>query len=91
MTVWLHDERSSVMPYGAPDQRTMYTPERIAIEKLNGTLVARMARGALIDGAATASSVVLRYVRRHPALPQVADESLRVITFVRPQGHALAG
>jgi len=40
MTVWLHEERSSVLPYGAPDQRTMFTPERIAIEKLDGSLVA---------------------------------------------------
>jgi hypothetical protein len=40
MTVWLHEERSSVFPYGAPDQRTMFTPERIAIEKLDGTVVA---------------------------------------------------
>ncbi len=40
MTVWLHEERSSVLPYGAPDQRTVFTPERIAIEKLDGTLVA---------------------------------------------------
>src|SRR5246127_2726817 len=40
MTVWLHHERSSVCPYGKPDQRTMFTPERIAIEKLDGTLVA---------------------------------------------------
>src|SRR5258705_9720297 len=40
MTAWLHEERSSVLPYGAPDQRTMFTPERIAIEKLGGTLVA---------------------------------------------------
>lgn len=40
MTVWLHEERSSVMPFGAPDQRTMFTPDRIAIEKLDGTLVA---------------------------------------------------
>lgn len=39
MTVWLHEERSSVFPFGAPDQRTMFTPERIAIEKLDGTLV----------------------------------------------------
>src|SRR5579859_3665916 len=39
MTVWLHEERSSVLPYGAPDQRTMFTPDRIAIEKLDGTLV----------------------------------------------------
>ena len=39
MTAWLHEERSSVLPYGAPDQCTMFTPERIAIEKLDGTLV----------------------------------------------------
>jgi hypothetical protein len=29
-----------VWPYGAPDQRTVFTPERIAIEKLDGTVVA---------------------------------------------------
>jgi hypothetical protein len=40
MAVWLHEERSSVTPYGAPDQRTMFTPDRIAIEKLDGTVVA---------------------------------------------------
>ena len=40
MTVWLHQERSSVAPYGAPDQRTMFTPDRIAVEKLDGTVVA---------------------------------------------------
>jgi hypothetical protein len=40
MTVWPHEERSSVLPHGAPDLRTMFTPERIAIEKLDGTLVA---------------------------------------------------
>jgi hypothetical protein len=40
MTVWRREERSSVMPYGAPDRRTMFTPDRIAIEKLDGTLVA---------------------------------------------------
>ena len=39
MTVWLHEERSSVFPYGGPDQRTMFTPERIAIENLDGTLL----------------------------------------------------
>jgi hypothetical protein len=31
---WLHEERSSVSPYGAPDRRTMFTPGQIAIEKL---------------------------------------------------------
>ena len=39
MTVWLHEERSSVLPYGGPEQRTMFTPDRIAIEKLDDTLV----------------------------------------------------
>ena len=41
MSVWLHEERSSVLPFGAPDQRTMFTPERITIEKLDGTVVAQ--------------------------------------------------
>jgi hypothetical protein len=40
MTVWLHEQRSSVFPFGAADQRTMFTPEQIAIEKLDGSIVA---------------------------------------------------
>ena len=40
MTARLHEERSSVSPYGAAAQRTMFTPDRIAIERLDGTLVA---------------------------------------------------
>ena len=40
MSVWLHEKRSSVLPHGAPDQRTMFTPDRIAIEKFDGTVVA---------------------------------------------------
>ena len=40
MTVWLHEERSCVFPYGAPDQSTMFAPDKIAIEKLDGTIVA---------------------------------------------------
>jgi hypothetical protein len=40
MTVWLREQRASVAPFGAPDQRSMFTPERVAIEKLDGTLVA---------------------------------------------------
>jgi hypothetical protein len=40
MTAWLHEERSSVWPFGAPGQRTMFTPDRIAIEKLDGEVVA---------------------------------------------------
>jgi hypothetical protein len=40
MTVSLHEERASVHPFGAPDQRTDFTPDRIAIEKLDGRVVA---------------------------------------------------
>jgi hypothetical protein len=40
MTAWLHEQRASVLPFGAPDQRTMFTPDRVAIEKLDGALVA---------------------------------------------------
>lgn len=40
MTVWLHEEKASVTPFGAPDQRTAFTPDRIAIEKSDGTVVA---------------------------------------------------
>jgi hypothetical protein len=40
MTVWLHEERSSVRPYGAADQHTVFTPERIAIEKDDNSIVA---------------------------------------------------
>jgi hypothetical protein len=47
ITVWLHEQCQSVFPYGAPDQRAMFEPERIAIEKLDGTVVAE--RGAPKD------------------------------------------
>lgn len=40
MTVRLHEQRSSVLPYGAPDQHSVFTPDRIAIEKVDGTVVA---------------------------------------------------
>ena len=40
MTVALHHEWASVQPFGAPDQRTDFTPERIAVEKLDGQVVA---------------------------------------------------
>jgi hypothetical protein len=40
MTVELHEERASVRPYGGADQRTSFTPDRIAIEKMDGTVVA---------------------------------------------------
>ena len=40
MTVWLHEQRASLLPYGAPDQRTVFTSDRILIEKVNGPVVA---------------------------------------------------
>jgi hypothetical protein len=40
MTAWLHEERASVTPFGAPDQRTSFTPDRVAIEKHDGAVVA---------------------------------------------------
>jgi hypothetical protein len=40
MTVRLHEEHASVAPFGAPDQRTDFTPGRIAIEKTDGSVVA---------------------------------------------------
>ncbi len=43
MTVWLHEQRASVTPFGAPDQRTAFTPERIAIETVDGKVVAERA------------------------------------------------
>jgi hypothetical protein len=39
MTVATEREWASVFPYGADDQRTDFTANRIAIEKLNGTVV----------------------------------------------------
>jgi hypothetical protein len=40
MTVALQREWASVRPFGADDQKTDFTPERIAIEKLDGSVVA---------------------------------------------------
>ena len=40
MTVALQREWASVQPFGAPDQKTDFTPERVAIEKFDGRVVA---------------------------------------------------
>ena len=40
MTVALQREWASVQPFGAADQRTDFTPGRVAIEKLDGRVVA---------------------------------------------------
>jgi hypothetical protein len=42
MTAALHEEWSSVRPFGAEDQQTDFTPGRIAIEKVGGPVVAEM-------------------------------------------------
>lgn len=39
-TVELHEESAAFFPFGASDQRAKLTPDRIAVEKLDGTLVA---------------------------------------------------
>src|ERR1700755_1365348 len=44
MAAALQQEWSSVRPFGADDQRTDFTPDRVAIEKLDGTLVAERLR-----------------------------------------------
>jgi len=39
MTVSTREQFASVTPFGSPDRRTVYTPNRIAIETLDGKLV----------------------------------------------------
>lgn len=40
ITASLHDQRLTLEPYGAPDQRSAFTPERVAVEKLDGNILA---------------------------------------------------
>ena len=40
MTAWLHEQRSSVAPFGDPDWHTDFTPGRIAILKSDNSVVA---------------------------------------------------
>ncbi|WP_256730520.1 hypothetical protein [Pseudomonas sp. ANT_H12B] len=40
MTVWLHEQRASVTPFGGLDQLTAFTPDRIAVEKTDGEVIA---------------------------------------------------
>lgn len=42
MTAALRHEWASVQPFGAHDQKTDFTPERVAIEKLDGAVVAEL-------------------------------------------------
>jgi hypothetical protein len=51
MTVSAQTVHASLYPFGAPDQRTDFTPNRIAIEKLDGGVVAeRIKPRASFDG-----------------------------------------
>ena len=51
MTVALQREWASVQPFGAADQRSDFTPQRIAIEKLDGPVVSeRRTRGSHSPG-----------------------------------------
>jgi hypothetical protein len=40
MTVWMHEQRASVTPFGSADQRSAFRSDRVAIEKLSGATVA---------------------------------------------------
>ncbi|RDJ13928.1 hypothetical protein [Rhizobium grahamii] len=39
MKVWLHEFRASVSPFGASDQETDFTLDRVAVQKLDGTII----------------------------------------------------
>jgi hypothetical protein len=43
MRVALHEQWASAHPFGAPDQRSDFTPRRVAIEKLTGEVIAEQA------------------------------------------------
>jgi hypothetical protein len=39
ITVWLHEERTSIVPFGAADKRMNFTPARVMVETLEGAMV----------------------------------------------------
>ena len=39
MTVWLHEQKASVYPFGSPNQRSSFSPGRVAVETVDGNLV----------------------------------------------------
>jgi TPR repeat protein len=93
MTVWLHEERSSVFPYGASDQRTAFTPERIAIEKLDGTLVAerRAPYRLLADQGDPYAQCALRIMYdKGQGVPHDYVEAMKWCRRAADQGDALA-
>jgi hypothetical protein len=40
LSVWLHRPKVTLSHFGAPDQHFVFTAERVAVEKLDGTIVA---------------------------------------------------
>lgn len=40
ITAALHHETVTLQPFGAADQRSVFTPDRVAVEKLDGTVIA---------------------------------------------------
>jgi hypothetical protein len=40
MTVWLHEQKASVHPFGGPNQRSSFSSNRVAIETLDGKVIA---------------------------------------------------
>jgi hypothetical protein len=43
-TITFHEETASVRPFGQPDWRTAFSPERIAIETFAGALISKRSR-----------------------------------------------
>ena len=39
MTVWLHEQKASVYPFGSPNQRSNFLSNRVAIETLDGNVI----------------------------------------------------
>ena len=80
------------MPHFA-QQRNGLQPAKTFFDALPLLLadgIARLSRGATINGAAASSPKVLRHVRRHPNVPALAHEIRRVEALVPAHRHAPA-
>jgi hypothetical protein len=47
-TITFHEEKASVSPFGQPDWRTAFSPDRIAIETSAGTLISKRSRPRIL-------------------------------------------
>jgi hypothetical protein len=66
MTVTLHEERASISPFGQPELRTAFTPDRIAIETTTGA--------EAVSGEGTLCHLPFDSVSPVHALERVEDE-----------------